>query len=114
MAMSRRDRLVDAYIKEYRATWAGLQSVGYRQSRCGSKGGDPSFETRIVERSNDGGAGNFFIRAAQIGEFFEEPRKKFQAQVSEGILFVDAAEKEYESDVYFWTNGEYRHEPVDY
>jgi hypothetical protein len=27
---------------------------------------------------------------------------------------VDAAENEYETDVYFWANGAYQHQPVDY
>jgi hypothetical protein len=48
------------------------------------------------------------------GDRSEESRRKFQPQATEGILMVDSAEHEYEADVYFWPNGRYRHEPVDY
>jgi len=29
-------------------------------------------------------------------------------------LLFDSAEKEYEVDVYYWSEGRYRHDPVDY
>jgi hypothetical protein len=91
-------------------------TAGYKLLVFGPKGGESSsFEMRTVEQSNDGGAGNFFIRGVRIPKFFDEPsRKKFQVQANEGILFIDAAETEYESDVYFWTNSGYQHQPVDY
>ena len=65
----------------------------------------------------DGGSGvaNFFIYRVQIGKFFDEQsRRKFKVQTDECVLLVDAAENEYETDVYFWANGAYQHQPVDY
>ena len=75
----------------------------------------PSYEMKAVEQSGDSGAANFFIHKVPISKFFnEQSRRKFHVRTSEGILLVDSAEKEYEADVYFWANGGYRHEPVDY
>jgi hypothetical protein len=60
------------------------------------------------------GAANFLIHRVQISKFFDEQsRKKFQARMSEGILLVDSAEKEYGAEVYFWSGSSYQHQPVD-
>ncbi len=93
----------------------GHTGAGYKFLVFSSKAGQPSHETRVVEQSDGSGAANFFIRRVRISKFFDEhSKKKFQVQTSEGILLVDAAENEYETDVYFWTNGSYQHQPVDY
>ncbi len=74
-----------------------------------------SYDMRMVEESNDGQSGSFFIHKVPITKLFnEQSRKKFHVLAREGILLVDAAENEYEADVYFWTKNGYRHEPVDY
>ena len=50
-----------------------------------------------------------------ISKFFDGKSKdKFQVQADEAILFVDAGEGEYETDVFFLAKGGYKHEPVDY
>ena len=68
-----------------------------------------------VADSGDSGATNFFIHTTPISKFFDEPsRKKFQAHTVDGILLVDSAENEYGVEVYFWSGGQYRHEPIDY
>jgi hypothetical protein len=65
--------------------------------------------------SGHSGATNFFIHTVRISKFFDEPSKrKFQAQTNEGILLADAAENEYGTDLHFWSNGSYQHQPVDY
>jgi hypothetical protein len=65
--------------------------------------------------SGESGASNFFILTVPMSRFFDnESRKKFRPYTSEGILLVDAAEQEYEVDVYFWANGTYQHQPIDY
>jgi hypothetical protein len=88
--------------------------AGYKFLVFSPKAGQSSYEMRAAD-SDDNGAANFFIHTVQISKFFDEPsRRKFQVQTSEGILLVDAAEKEYEADVYFWSNGSYQHQPVDY
>jgi hypothetical protein len=74
----------------------------------------PSYEATVVEKSDDHGASDYFIRKVPISEFFsEESKTKFQVQATEAILMVDSAEQEYEADIYFWSNGRYRQEPVD-
>jgi hypothetical protein len=78
------------------------------------KAGQSSYEMRTAD-SGDKGAPNFFIHRAPISKFFDEPsRKKFQVHTVDGILLVDAAKNEYGVEVYFWSGGHYRHEPIDY
>jgi hypothetical protein len=92
----------------------GHTDAGYKFLVFSPKTGQPSYEMRAAD-SGDSGAANFFIHKVRISKFFDEPsRRKFQVQMSEGILLADAAEKEYETDVYFWSNGSYQHQPVDY
>jgi hypothetical protein len=74
-----------------------------------------AYRQRAVDQSNGIGSGDFFIRTVAIGKFFDAAsRIKFRVQTPEGILLVDAGEKEYEADIYFWTNGKYEQQPVDY
>lgn len=74
-----------------------------------------AYEELIVEKSDDHGASNFFIQKVPVSKFFgEASMKKFQVHASEAIRMVDSAENEYEADVYFWSNGRFRQEPVDY
>jgi hypothetical protein len=87
--------------------------AGYKLLVFSSKPGQ-SYEMRILD-SGKNGAPNFFIHTVPMSKFFDnESREKFQAYTSDGILLVDAAEQEYEVDVYFWSNGTYQHQPIDY
>jgi hypothetical protein len=88
--------------------------AGYRFLVFNSKTGQPSYEATIVEKSDDHGASNYFIRKVSISRYFsEESKRKFQVQATEAILMVDSAEQEYEADIYFWSNDHFRREPVD-
>ena len=88
--------------------------AGYRFLVFSRKTGQPSYETTVVEKSDDHGASNYFIRKAPISRFFnEESRIKFQVQGRDCVEMVDSAEQEYEADIYFWSNGRFRREPVD-
>jgi hypothetical protein len=92
-----------------RHAWAGYKFLVF-----GPEGGQPPYEMRLVD-SGTTGDGNFFVRSAGISKFFDEQsRRKFKVQTDECVLLVDAAENEYETDVYFWANGAYQHQPVDY
>lgn len=92
----------------------GQPDSAYRFVVFKRKPGLPSYDITMVERSDQLGASNYFIRKISIGELFDEKSKRqFQVQSSEGVLMVDSSEHEYEADVYFWSNGHYRHEPVD-
>lgn len=88
---------------------------GYRFLAFSRKTGQASYEMAVVEQSDDRGASNYFILKIPVSKFFnEESKRKFHVQATEGILMVDSADNEYEADVYFWANGRYQHEPVDY
>lgn len=89
---------------------------GYKFLVFTAKGSQPrSYGMEVIEQSGDSGAANFFIHKVQISKFFnEQSRRKFHVQTSEGILLIDSAENEYEADVYFWADGGYQHQPVDY
>jgi hypothetical protein len=88
--------------------------VGFRLVVFTRKVGLSSYEATVVERSNDHEPSNYFIRKVPISRFFnEESKRKFQVQATEAILMVDSTEQEYEADIYFWSNGRFRREPVD-
>jgi hypothetical protein len=93
----------------------GHADAGYRFLIFGPKTSQLSYEMRAVDRWDSSGAANYFIHRTQISKFFDEQsRNKFHAHTSEGILLVDSAENEYGVEVYFWSGGSYRHEPIDY
>lgn len=88
--------------------------AGYRFVVFSRKTGQSSYEATVVEKSDDKGATNYFIRKVPISRFFnEESKRKFQVQAAEAILMVDSAETEYEADLYFWSNGRFQQQPVD-
>jgi len=88
--------------------------AGYRLLVFSRKTGQPSYETIVVEQSDDHGASNYFIRKVSVRDFFsEESKRKFQVQATDCILMVDSAEQEYGTDIYFWSDGRFRREPVD-
>ena|SRR5579859_1811255 len=88
---------------------------GYLFLIFSQKPGQPTYESTVVEKLDQNGAANYFIHGAPISRFFDGPsRKKFQAHTEDGILLVDSAENEYGVEVYFWSGGRYRHEPIDY
>jgi hypothetical protein len=88
--------------------------AGYRFLVFSRKTGLSSYESTVVEQSDDHGASNYFIRKVLISKFFgEQATRKFQVQATEGIVMTDSAAQEYEADIYFWSDGRYRQEPVD-
>ncbi len=88
--------------------------AGYRFLVFSRKTGLSSYEATVVEHSDDHGASNYFIRKVLISKFFgEQATRKFQVQATEGIVMTDSAAQEYEADIYFWSDGRYRQEPVD-
>jgi hypothetical protein len=69
----------------------------------------------VVEKSDEQGASNYFVRKVSIRNFLsEESKTRFQVKANEAILKVYSSDQEYESDIYFWSNGHYRQEPVDF
>ena len=94
---------------------AGQANASYRLLVFSQRNGQPTYEAKLIDKLDQNGAANYFIRKTPISKFFDEPsRRKFQAHTIDGILLVDSAENEYEVDVYFWSGGRYRNEPIDY
>jgi hypothetical protein len=76
--------------------------------------GELPYESQILD-SGDAGADNLFIHAVRLSKFFDErSRLRFHAHSREGILLIDAAENEYEVDVYYRAHHIFAHQPIDY
>ena len=89
--------------------------AGYRFVVFSQMPGQSDYEAKLLDKLDEGGAANYFVRGTPIGKFFDQASKKrFNAHTSDVILLFDSAEKEYEVDVYYWSEGHYRHDPVDY
>jgi hypothetical protein len=89
-------------------------NTGYRFLVFRRKAGEPSYEPTVIEQFDDHGSSNYFIRKVPISDFFgAESKRKFQVQATEGIEMIDSAEQEYGAEIYFWSNGRFRREPVD-
>jgi hypothetical protein len=50
--------------------------AGHRFLVLTRKTGQPFYETTVVEKSDDHGASNYFLRKVPISEFFSESRKR--------------------------------------
>jgi hypothetical protein len=89
--------------------------VGYKLLAFSPESGGQAYRMVGIEESGDSKAANLFIHGLLISKFFDQQsRIKFGARANDGILFADVAEDEYETDIYFWADGQYRHEPIDY
>ena len=93
----------------------GYADEGYRFLVFSQKLGQQGYEVRVLDKLDDKGAANYYIQSTPISKFFSEAsRRKFQAHTEDGILLTDSGENEYGVEVYFWSGGSYRHEPIDY
>src|SRR5258708_18221348 len=93
----------------------GHADKGYRFFVFSQKLGQPGYEVRVLDKLDDKGAPNYYIQSTPISKFFSEAsRRKFLAHTKDGILLTDSGENEYGVEVYFWSGGRYRHEPIDY
>jgi len=67
-----------------------------------------------ADQWDNGGAANYFIHPVRIAKVFSgEWVRKLKVAAKDGVVSVDAGENDYGADVYFWANGQYRHEPID-
>jgi hypothetical protein len=79
------------------------------------RGDGASGMLETADHWDKGGAANCFIRRVRLAKVFSaEWVKKLNTAVKDGVMSVEAAENEYGVDVYFWANGQYRHEPIDH
>jgi hypothetical protein len=89
--------------------------AGYRFVVFSQRPGQSDYKAKLLDKLDDAGAANYFVRGTPIDKFFDQSSKKrFNAHTSDVILLFDSAEREYEVDVYYWSEGHYRHDPVDY
>jgi hypothetical protein len=89
--------------------------AGYRFVVFSQRPGQSDYEARILDKLDESGAANYFLRGVPIGKFFDEASKKrFHAHSADVILLFDSAEKEYGVVVYYWSENHYRNDPVDY
>lgn len=89
--------------------------AGYRFVVFSQIPGQSDYEAKLLDKLDEAGAANYFLRGMPIGKFFDQASKKrFNAHTSDVILLFDSAEKEYEVDVYYWSEGRYKRDPVDY
>jgi hypothetical protein len=88
---------------------------GYKFIVFNPQAGTHLYQPRVVDQSETAESAAFFIHTIAIGGFFDpHSQRKFQVQAQEGILLIDASEREYEADVYFWGAGRYHSQPIDY
>ncbi len=74
----------------------------------------PAYRMTVLDESPED-AHDIFIRREDVGKFFDRQSiTKFRVDANEIILFADAGVNNYETDVYFWGNGSFQHQPVDY
>jgi hypothetical protein len=74
-----------------------------------------SYVPQLIEQWDKGGSSHYFVHTIQLDKVFSPTWvRKLHVKVSQGVLFVDAAESEYGAEVYFWADGKYRHESIDY
>lgn len=74
-----------------------------------------SYESQVLDQSDEGGANTQFIRSVEVKAIFDkDSKKKFKVNSPEALLVVFASESEYRAEVYFRTDKRYQREPVDY
>jgi hypothetical protein len=91
----------------------GHPDTAYRFLVFSGDEGQPPHKS-LVEKWDGGGAANYFIQKIRIADYFSDvSKRRLQVDANDGILLADAGKTEYETDVYFWSKGHYRHQPVD-
>ncbi len=77
--------------------------------------GSSAESLRVVNQLDKGGASNNFIHTIQVDKVFsKEWIAKLKVKITYAILAVDSGENEYGAEVYFWADGQFKHEPIDY
>jgi hypothetical protein len=84
-------------------------NVGYRVIAVGQEN-----RAVVVETSDGEGSSNYFLQKVRTSDYFSlDKAKKFRPQSKDSFLVIDSAEQEYGADLYFWSDGRFRKEPVD-
>ena len=85
------------------------EDSGYRVIAVGDES-----RAEVIESWDGEGSSNYFLQKVRTADYFSrEKAKKFQPQSKDSFLLIDSAEHEYGADLYFWTGGRFRNDPVD-
>jgi len=75
----------------------------------------PGAKLSTIDEWDKGGAANDFIHTITFAKVFsKESIRKLSVRAKDGILAVESGEDAYGVEVFFWSKGAYRHEPIDY
>jgi hypothetical protein len=93
----------------------GRGGAGHRLIAFSPVRGSHSYIPKVLGESKDTKSSALFVHTIRIGSFFDpQSKEKFRVQAPSGILFIEADDKAYEADVYFWGSGSYQKQPIDY
>jgi hypothetical protein len=88
--------------------------AAYRLVIFTSSGSAAPGSLETADQWDNGGAAGYYIRPVHIAIVFSsEWVRKLKVAAKDGVMSVEVAENEYGVDIYFWSNGQYRHEPID-
>lgn len=108
--------------------FTGMDTTDYALLLVPAHAGDPGYELvvykratqqagyakTVVEKSGHAKARNYFIRSVPASEWIDGVMiKSPRVQSADGIEVIDCGEDEYQTDVYFWSNGKFTHEAID-
>ena len=94
--------------------------AGYRFVVFSQRPGQSDYEAKLLAKSDEAGAADYFLRGIPIGKFVEQelnPNLVFdKAHTSDVILLFllhdSGAFEESEVDVYYWSEGRYKRDVV--
>ena len=78
-------------------------------SRVGNRA---DFRMRLLDEG-DHGARDYYLRKLPLSYFSRESRKKFSMEGPEIILITESGENEAGSEIYYWSGGRYKSDPID-
>jgi hypothetical protein len=94
---------------------AGNPQAAYRLALFTPSGNNSTSSLRIAASWDKGGASNNFIHTVRVNKVFSADWiRRLRVRTQEAILSVESAEGEYGTEVYFWADNQYHHEPIDY
>jgi hypothetical protein len=92
-----------------RAGDRGLKFVVF--SRASEQAG---YKALILEEFGEANAADFFIRSTPASDWFGSVKNKaLYVQAADCIEMIDCGEKEYETDLYYWSKGKFTREWID-
>lgn len=73
------------------------------------------FNLAVIEEGKGRGASNYFLHTERVKKWFNSDWiRTLHVKAEDGVLFVDAGSNEFEAGLYFWADGRFQHDSVDY